>query len=71
MNPAPSVSILFAMSIDLDQSQYPTANAAPFLTNNNNDCSILATQTKGVLANIPLGLKVEDADYPVLRVVVK
>jgi hypothetical protein len=63
-----TLSTLFAMSIDLVQLQHLTANAAPFLRNDNNDCSALATQTKDVLANIPLGLKVEDADYPVLRV---
>ena len=48
--------------------QYPTANTAPFITNDSNDCPKLATQTKDVLAKIPLGLKTEDADYPVLRV---
>jgi hypothetical protein len=36
--------------------------------NDNNDCPKLATQTKKVLTNIPLGLKAGHADYAVLRV---
>jgi len=45
--------------------QYPTAHTAPFIKN---DYSGLANESQTVLTNVPLGLKVEGADYPVLRV---
>jgi hypothetical protein len=45
--------------------QYSTADTAPFITNEGAE---LAVGTEEALAKIPLGLKVEGADYPVLRV---
>lgn len=59
---------LFASaSIDLSfiRAQYATADTAQFTTG---DDATLASQTKDALAKIPLGLKVEGADYPILRV---
>jgi hypothetical protein len=45
--------------------QYPTAHTAPFIKN---EYAELANETQTVLTNVPLGLKVTGADYPVLRV---
>jgi hypothetical protein len=45
--------------------QHPTASEAPFITL---DCSRLAPLTQKALEDIPLGLMVDTAAYPVLRV---
>jgi len=62
----------FAASISialiLVRLQHRTAATAPPITNDNNDCLELIPKTANALANIPLGLKVELADYPVLRI---
>jgi len=61
--------MLFASaSIDLNslRIQYATADTARFI--NKNDAA-LAAETKDILANIQLGLKVKEANYPVLRVI--
>jgi hypothetical protein len=48
--------------------QHKTADSAPFLMNDNNDCSKLSSRLPSVLAKIPSSLKADGAAYPVLRV---
>src|SRR5258708_1598349 len=47
------------------QIQYATANAAPLI---NKADSELAARTKTALENLPSGVEVKGADYPVLRI---
>ena len=54
-------------SIDMSflRMQYATVDTVPFIENDKNDYAALATETKDVLASIPLGLEVKSAHYPV------